>query len=94
MTDSFTGVTLSETAAIVEYIINVYSESKLSVTPHAGSQRDADYLYWFHYANGTLQPETLNNMCFSFSQCPLDVEILEFARQPWTLRGSTSSHAF
>ena len=48
---------LGESAAIVEYLIATYGEGRLAV------KRDepgfAEYLYWFHFANGTLQPSVL-----------------------------------
>ncbi|KAK4555735.1 hypothetical protein LTR86_006955 [Recurvomyces mirabilis] len=47
-------ITLAETGAITEYILNTYGNGKLVVRP--GSRNYADYLYWLHFANGTLQP--------------------------------------
>lgn len=45
---------LAESGAIVEYIIATYGAGRLALGP---SHRDfAQYLYWFHFANGTLQP--------------------------------------
>ena len=50
-------LTMAESAACVEYIIQVHGKGKLAVLP---SHRNyADYLYWFHFANGTLQPHVL-----------------------------------
>ncbi|TKA74305.1 hypothetical protein B0A55_05420 [Friedmanniomyces simplex] len=54
--DSDTGVTLSESGAIAEYIIHKYGGGKLSIGPDADAKTYASYLYWFHYANATLQP--------------------------------------
>jgi glutathione S-transferase len=45
---------LAESAAIVEYIIQTHGDGRLAVKP--GDEGYADYLYWFHFANGTLQP--------------------------------------
>jgi glutathione S-transferase len=46
--------TLSESGAVAEYIIHKYGSGKLALSPtHADY---ADYLYWFHFANGNLQP--------------------------------------
>jgi glutathione S-transferase len=45
---------LAESAAIVEYVIETYGEGRLAV--RGGQPGYADYLYWFHVANGTLQP--------------------------------------
>ncbi len=45
---------LAESGAIVEYIIARHGGGRLALAP---SHPDfADYLYWFHFANGTLQP--------------------------------------
>ena len=45
---------LGESGAIVEYVIQTHSGGRLAVKP--GEAGYADYLYWFHFANGTLQP--------------------------------------
>ena len=45
---------LAESAAITEYIIVKHGNGRLALGPsHPGF---AAYLYWFHFANGTLQP--------------------------------------
>ena len=44
---------LAESGAIVEYILAKYGAGKLVVTPD--KPEFADYLHWFHFANGTLQ---------------------------------------
>jgi glutathione S-transferase len=47
-------LTLGESGAIVQYIISEYGGGRLALT---GSHPDfAHFLYWFHFANGTLQP--------------------------------------
>jgi glutathione S-transferase len=51
MTDD--GPVLAESGAIVEYILARHGAGKLSVGPDA--PEFADYLHWFHFANGTLQ---------------------------------------
>jgi glutathione S-transferase len=48
---------LGESAAIVEYLITTRGDGRLTVRP--GQPGLADYLYWFHFANGTLQPALL-----------------------------------
>jgi glutathione S-transferase len=50
-------LTLAESAACVEYIIHVHGNGKLALPP--SHKNYADYLYWFHFANGTLQPQVL-----------------------------------
>ena len=53
-------VRLAESGAIVEYIAAKYGEGRLVLAPdHPGF---AEFLYWFHFANGTLQPATGRNM--------------------------------
>lgn len=54
-------VTLAESAAVFEYILGRYGDKheggRLTVAPDAPNY--ADYLYWFHYAAGTVQPAML-----------------------------------
>src|SRR6185295_19223649 len=46
-------VVLAESGAVVEYIVARYGEGRLKLS---GSHLDfAQFLYWFHFANGTLQ---------------------------------------
>jgi glutathione S-transferase len=48
------GLLLAESAAIVEYILARHGNGRLQYGPaHPGF---ASYLYWFHFANGNLQP--------------------------------------
>jgi glutathione S-transferase len=47
-------LTLAESGAIVEYIINRYGGGRLAVGPAAPNY--ADYLYWLHFANGSFMP--------------------------------------
>lgn len=44
---------LGESAAIVDYLIDTHGKGRLKIKP--GQPGFADYLYWFHFANGTLQ---------------------------------------
>jgi|SRR4051812_6714424 glutathione S-transferase len=48
------GLVLAESAAIVDYIIATYGKGRLILG--VGDPDFASYLYWFHFANGTLQP--------------------------------------
>lgn len=45
---------LAESAAIVDYIVAKYGRGRLTVG--ADDPGFAAFLYWFHFANGTLQP--------------------------------------
>jgi len=44
---------LAESGAIVDYIMAKYGKGRLTVAP--GDPGFAQFLYWFHFANGTLQ---------------------------------------
>lgn len=48
---------LGESGAICEYVLQTYGNGRLTVK--RGEPGFADYLYWFHFANGTLQPLVL-----------------------------------
>lgn len=51
---------LAESGAIIEYIIAKHGGGRLALT--ASHPNFADYLYWFHFANGNLQPNMGRNM--------------------------------
>ena len=51
------GVMLGESGAIVEYIIHHYGGGRLAITPEKANY--ADYLHWFHFANGSLMPAVM-----------------------------------
>lgn len=55
-------ITLAESAAICEYIITKYAHGRLSVGAEAPNY--PEYLFWFHFANATLQPAVSLNMFF------------------------------
>ncbi|MBA2400016.1 MAG: glutathione S-transferase [Bradyrhizobium sp.] len=44
---------LAESGAVVDYIIAKYGNGRLAL--NSGHRDFAPYLYWFHFANGTLQ---------------------------------------
>jgi glutathione S-transferase len=50
------GVVLAESGAVVEYIVAKYGDGRLTLA--ADHPDFAQFLYWFHFANGTLQPAT------------------------------------
>ena len=49
---------LAETGAIMEYILARHAGGRLVVGPQAPNF--ADYLYWFHYGNGTFLPAMMS----------------------------------
>jgi glutathione S-transferase len=51
---------LAESAAIVEYIIARHGEGRLKPGPQHPDY--ATFLYWFHFANGNLQPTMMRVM--------------------------------
>jgi glutathione S-transferase len=50
-------IVLAESGAIVEYLIARYGYGRLAVAPDQANF--ADYLFWLHFANGTLMPSEL-----------------------------------
>ncbi|KAF2703088.1 glutathione S-transferase [Pleomassaria siparia CBS 279.74] len=52
--DKENALVLAESGAIAEYLIHKHGNGRLALPP---SHKDyADYLYWFHFSNSTLQP--------------------------------------
>lgn len=49
---------LGESGAILEYLVHMHGEGRLAVRP--GQPGYADYLFWFHFANGSLMPAALS----------------------------------
>lgn len=64
------GLMLSESAAIVEYIIVRHGSGRLKLEP--GHPDHAEYLRWFHFANGNLQPTLGRLMMVSRAKLPAD----------------------
>lgn len=56
-------IVLSESNAIIDYIIETYGEGKLQ--PAVGTPERARYLFWFHAAQGSLQPLLTNKIVFT-----------------------------
>ena len=48
---------LAESGAIIEYLARVHGGGRLTVDPDADNF--ADYLYWFHFANGSMMPAAM-----------------------------------
>jgi glutathione S-transferase len=65
---------LGESAAIVEYIIVKHGNGRLALGPDHPDF--AQYLYWFHFSNGNLQPVMGRNMILSRLNLPADNAML------------------
>ena len=64
------GVMLAESGAIVDFILARHGRGRLQHAPdHPGF---ADYLYWFHFANGNLQPVMMRMMVAGRAGLPAD----------------------
>ena len=56
------GVTVAETGAIVDYLLDVYGEGRLR--PAAGTEDARRFTYWLHYAEGSAMPPLLLKLVF------------------------------
>jgi glutathione S-transferase len=54
---------LAESGAILEYVIAKYGNGRLAVRPD--QPNFADYLFWFHFANGTMMPSEMGGVISS-----------------------------
>ena len=55
-------VRLAESGAILEYLVQRYGEGRLR--PQPGTPAALRYLYWMHYAEGSLMPPLLMKLVF------------------------------
>ena len=69
---------LAESAAVVEYIIAKYGNGRLTLKPDHPDF--ANFLYWFHFANGTLQPQMGRNMILNWLKLAADHPMLVVMR--------------
>lgn len=56
-------VVLAESGAIVEYLLERY-DTQHTLKPRVGSEKWRDYLYWLHYAEGSLMPLLVMSLVF------------------------------
>jgi glutathione S-transferase len=56
------GLTIAETGAIVEYIIELYGQGRL--LPPAATQELLRYRYWLHFAEGSAMPPLVMTLLF------------------------------
>ena len=77
VTDNGETITLAESGAIVEFLIERYGGDRLAVPPTSSSMQDrADYLYWLHYAEGSAMLPSM--LAMVFGRLP--------AQAPWFIR--------
>ena len=69
---------LAESGAVVEYIIAKYGKGRLALA--SGHPDFARYLYWFHFANGTLQANMGRNMILNRLKLADDNPVLQATR--------------
>ena len=60
--DDETGVTVAETGAIVEYLVE---KAGGRLGPDAGAEAQRSYCFWLHYAEGSLMPPLLIRLVLS-----------------------------
>lgn len=68
------GLVLAESGAVMQYILGKYGQGRLA--PGPDDPAFASYLYWFHFANGTLQPAMGRNMVMRWLKLPPDNPVL------------------
>jgi glutathione S-transferase len=61
---------MAESGAIVDYITTLYGNGRLRVAPDHPDF--AQFVYWFHFANGSLQNHVGRTMVISRAKVPLD----------------------
>ena len=64
------GLVLAESAAVLDYVITKYGNGSLTLKPDHSDF--ASYLYWLHFANGSLQPVMGRNMMLNRLNLPDD----------------------
>lgn len=56
-------LTVAESGAIIEYVLERYGKGRLAPPPSAPARRR--YTYWLHYAEGSLMPLLVTKLVFS-----------------------------
>ena len=72
------GVVLAESAAVVEFILAKYGAGSLS--RRYGQASFPEYLFWFHFANGNLQPFMGRTMVLERLDLPADNGVAAWIR--------------
>ena len=69
---------LAESGAVMEYIIHKHGGGRLALKPEHPDY--AQYLYWFHFANGSFQPVLGRNSVLRRGNLPPDTPIVASTR--------------
>jgi glutathione S-transferase len=69
---------LAESGAIIEYIIAKHGGGALAVRPD--SPNFADYLFWFHFGNGSMMPTVMVDMIVSMAGLPGESDFVRTMR--------------
>ena len=73
------GTTVAESGAIVEYIVERYSQGRLA--PKPGTPERLRYTYWLHYAEGSAMPPLVMKLVFTrLKSAPMPFFIRPIAR--------------
>lgn len=80
-------VLLAESGAVIEYILGRYGGGRLVIRP--GRPGYADYLYWLHFANGSMMPAEMINLVTG----RLGPEVQQHPLVQWRRSGSDASFA-
>lgn len=76
--DDQTDVTLAESGAIIEYLVQTYGKELM---PEQGTQSYWDYLYWLHFSEGSLMPPMVMRLVFTkMKQAPMPFFIKPVAK--------------
>jgi glutathione S-transferase len=73
------GMTVAESGAIVEYIVERYGQGRLA--PKPGTPERLRYTYWLHYAEGSAMPPLVMKLIFTrLKSAPMPFFIRPIAR--------------
>jgi glutathione S-transferase len=69
---------LGESGAIIEYLIAKHGAGRLAV--RAEEPEFADYLYWFHFANGSFMPSSMVDLIVRMLGAPAQGDVVRALR--------------
>jgi glutathione S-transferase len=72
------GLVLGESGAILEYIAQTYGHGRFMVKP--GEPGYADYLYWFHFANGSMMTGGMMDMVIGMLSGDVETDVTRALR--------------